>query len=303
MDKFREFVIARADTQRMQRIRLHDRFVEFQSTIEKIADGKDIWSLKEMEEEKHKILSAFAAQPSTTHHVERGVKLGAFAQKTGKQEMKVSMHVMASNPFREFTKKEFEEQDNDDNDDDDDEEEHPERMTVKVKRLSPRQLIMELEKRCTELRLQKLEMMKSDILAYNERKKKVAKAISVKEMTYLAERSMEKKFSLMENKEPREIEFRYEKIEGWDVPARCKGKVVFSKLKKDLHTEDLQKELQHREDMPAVPKTNFTILKRQLIENEKRLLRERNPTADETEIEVMAKVFSPQCPDALFTIE
>jgi hypothetical protein len=79
--------------------------------------------------------------------------------------------------------------------------------------------------------------------------------------------------------------------------------VVFSKLKKDLHTEDLQKELQHREDMPAVPKTNFTILKRQLIENEKRLLRERNPTADETEIEVMAKVFSPQCPDALFTIE
>jgi hypothetical protein len=40
-----------------------------------------------------------------------------------------------------------------------------------------------------------------------------------------------------------------------------------------------------------VPKTNFTILKRQLIENEKRLLRERNPTADETEIKVMAKCF------------
>jgi hypothetical protein len=95
----------------------------------------------------------------------------------------------------------------------------------------------------------------------------------------------------------------YQQDGGWDVPARCKGKVVFSKLKKNLHTEDLQKELQHREDMPAVPKTNFTILKRQLIENEKRLLRERNPNADETKIKVMAKVFTPQCPDALFTIE
>jgi hypothetical protein len=90
---------------------------------------------------------------------------GAFAQKTGKQEMKVSMHVMASNPFREFTKKEFEEQDNDD---DDDEEEHPETMTVRVKQLSPRQSIMEVEKQCAKLRLQKLEMMKPDIVAYNE---------------------------------------------------------------------------------------------------------------------------------------
>jgi hypothetical protein len=98
----------------------------------------------------------------------------------------------------------------------------------------------------------------------------------VKEMTYLAERSMEKKFSLLENKEPREIEFRYEKIEGWDVPTRCTGKVVFSQLKKDIHFEDLKKELQHREDMPAVPKINFTILKRQLIENEKDALTEKS---------------------------
>jgi hypothetical protein len=57
-----------------------------------------------------------------------------------------------------------------------------------MKRLSQRQSIMEMEKRCVELRLQKLEMMKPDIVAYNERRKKVANAISVKEMTYLAER-------------------------------------------------------------------------------------------------------------------
>jgi hypothetical protein len=62
--------------------------------------------------------------------------------------------------------------------------------------------------------------------------------------------------------------------------------VEFSKLKKDLHTEDLQKELQHIEDMPAVPKINFAILKQQLIKNEKKLLQERNPTADETEIKL-----------------
>jgi hypothetical protein len=48
----------------------------------------------------------------------------------GKQELKVLLHVMASNPFREFTRKEFEEQLNDDDDDDDEEREM---MTMKVK--------------------------------------------------------------------------------------------------------------------------------------------------------------------------
>jgi hypothetical protein len=61
--------------------------------------------------------------------------------------------------------------------------------------------------------------------------------------------------------------------------------------------------LQDTSGLPAVPKINFTILKRQLMENEKKLLRQRNPIANETEISVMAKVFAPQCPDALFTIE
>ena len=37
----------------------------------------------EMGGEIHKILSAVSAQPSTTRHVERGVKLGAFARKEG----------------------------------------------------------------------------------------------------------------------------------------------------------------------------------------------------------------------------
>ena len=296
LEKFRSFVMARADTQCMQRIRIHQRFVEFMSTIEKISDGKDIWSLEEMAGEKQKILLTFAAQPSTTHHVERGVKLGAFARKTGKQEMKVSMHVMASNPFREFTRREFENPDNEDDD------EQQDTMKVKVKRLTARQSILEMEKRCGQLRLEKLEKMKPDVKAYNERRKKIANAISVKEMTYLAERSLEKKISLMQNKEPREIEFRYEKIDGWDIPPRCDGRVVFSDLRKGLHLEDLKKELQYREDMPTVPQPTFRIFVKQLVENEKRLLRERNPTAKEEEIDVMGKVFTPQCPEALFKI-
>jgi len=65
-------------------------------------------------------------------------------------------------------------------------------MTIKVKCLSPQLLIMEMDKRCANLRLRKQKMLKPDIMAYNERKKIVAKAIYVKEMTYLAEQSMEK---------------------------------------------------------------------------------------------------------------
>ena len=51
VEKFRAFVIARADAQRMQATQLHDQFVKFESAIEKIADTKDIWNLKELEEE------------------------------------------------------------------------------------------------------------------------------------------------------------------------------------------------------------------------------------------------------------
>jgi hypothetical protein len=37
-------------------------------------------------------------------------------------------------------------------------------------------------------------------MAYNERKKKVANAVSVKEMTYFADPTLEKRFSLMETR-------------------------------------------------------------------------------------------------------
>jgi hypothetical protein len=51
-------------------------------------------------------------------------------EKDGEAGAEVLLHVMASSPFREFTRKEFEEQLNDDDDDDDEEREI---MTMKVK--------------------------------------------------------------------------------------------------------------------------------------------------------------------------
>jgi hypothetical protein len=59
-----------------------------------------------------------AAQPSTTHHVERGVKLGNLAKRTGRQEMKVSTNVTATNAFREFSRQEYDKEDEDDADSD-----------------------------------------------------------------------------------------------------------------------------------------------------------------------------------------
>jgi DNA-binding response OmpR family regulator len=78
---------------------------------------------------KHKSFICFCR--TTVHHAscrERS-ETWAFEKKAGKQELKVLLHVMASNPFREFTRKEFEEQLNDDDDDD----EEREMMTMKVK--------------------------------------------------------------------------------------------------------------------------------------------------------------------------
>jgi hypothetical protein len=98
--------------------------------------------------------------------------------------------------------------------------------------------------------------------------------------------------------------------------ARTMAHMVLMPMKKKKKKKERKKEEEERKErrekreslqdtsgLPAVPKINFTILKQQLMENEKKLLRQRNPTANGTEISVMAKVFAPQCPDALFTIE
>jgi hypothetical protein len=108
--------------------------------------------------------------------------------------------------------------------------------------------------------------MKPDIVAYNERRKKYPRQYFC-ERNDLFGRAVDGKEVLALGKQ-RATGDRVP-VREWDVPARCTGKVVFSQLKKDIHFEDLIKELQHREDIPAVPKINFTILKRQLIENEK----------------------------------
>jgi hypothetical protein len=61
------------------------------------------------------------------------------------------------------------------------------------------------------------------------------------------------------------IDFRCDKIEGWDIPARCKGKVVVSKFKTNLQTVYLKEGLQQREDMPSVPKITLQYMARKAL--------------------------------------
>ena len=223
-------------------------------------------------------------------------KLGAFARKTGKQEIKVSLRVMASNPFREFTRKEFEKKDDEDDDEDDDE------MKVKTVRLSPREVLAQLVERCDQLRVQKLAVMTPDPAKWNERRDKAKKGLSDKDFSYLKQRSFDKKMALMQNSEPQVLRLQHEKIDGWDVPPRLDGKIVFSDLKKDHHKDALIEELRHRMALPAVERPGFLVFKKALMEHEKQLLRAEFPTADEEQIELLAKTFKPQCPGLSFVV-
>ena len=224
------------------------------------------------------------------------MKLGAFARKTGKQEIKVSLRVMASNPFREFTRKEFEKKDDEDDDEDDDE------MKVKTVRLSPREVLAQLVERCDQLRVQKLAVMTPDPAKWNERRAKATKGLSDKDFSYLKQRSFDKKMALMQNSEPQVLRLQHEKIDGWDVPPRLDGKIVFSDLKKDHHKDALIEELRHRKALPAVERPGFLVFKKALMEHEKQLLRAEFPTADVEQIDLLAKTFRPQCPGLIFAV-
>jgi hypothetical protein len=56
-----------------------------------------------MVDDKKKVLLCFAAQPPTTHHVERGVKLGAMTKSTAGKQNKLrvvsSQSIMCPNAF------------------------------------------------------------------------------------------------------------------------------------------------------------------------------------------------------------
>jgi hypothetical protein len=59
---------------------LDPRYQKFETVIEKIAEGADIWKHTDLGDARNDVLMTFAAQPSTTHHVERGVELGNFVK-------------------------------------------------------------------------------------------------------------------------------------------------------------------------------------------------------------------------------
>ena len=144
--------------------------------------------------------------------------------------------------------------------------------------------------------------MTPDPAKWNERRAKATKGLSDKDFSYLKQRSFDKKMALMQNSEPQVLRLQHEKIDGWDVPPRLDGKIVFSDLKKDHHKDALIEELRHRMALPAVERPGFLVFKKALMEHEKQLLRAEFPTADVEQIDLLAKTFRPQCPGLIFAV-
>ena len=60
--------------------------------------------------------------------------------------------------------------------------------------------------------------------------------------------------------------------------------------------------MQHRQIIPAVAKPGFLVFKKRLMEHEKQLLSAEFPTADDEQIDLLAKTFRPQCPGLIFAV-
>jgi len=67
---------------------------------------------------------------------------------------------------------------------------------------------------------------------------------------------------------------------GVDIPARLRGMVVFSDLRLNLHSEDLDLELEARQIVPHKAKITFTEKKRLLLQDERQRWMESNPDED-----------------------
>jgi hypothetical protein len=52
----------------------------------------------------------------------------------------------------------------------------------------------------------------------------------------------------------------------------------------------------------SIARAGFLAFKKALMEHEKQLLRVKFPTADEEQIELLAKTFRPQCPGLSFVV-
>jgi hypothetical protein len=63
---------------------------------------------------------------------------------------------------------------------------------------------------------------------------------------------------MFKKREIRQAKSKKEMTEGWDVPPRLQGKIVFSYLRKAHHKEALITELTKREALPSTHNPSFT---------------------------------------------
>lgn len=293
-------------------VQRHGKFQLLKEDIKAIANGADIWNDDQHKKIRIRALQHFAAQPSTTHHVERGVKLGARAKQTGKSEMKTSINVLASNAFREFSRIPYEDIEGKDDDDDGETDQEGAEDLDKDKRKRIRSTI----RKDLKMIVEKVDELNFRTGGYNlmegapqeaidQRKKfeqDVSEAVVKRDQQYLASRSTAKLLAVYQEDAVGEPELNIEKRTGWDLAPEVDGKIRFGNLRAKHHTKDLLDELRKREDMPSTtPAPTFTILKERLKANERKLLKEQNKELSDKDLDELVKYFTPQS-DALFSI-
>ena len=280
--------------------------------ILKVAQGADIWNDQLHWQARKKVVFELAAQPSTTHHVERGVKLGALAKSTGKKETCVSIHVMASNFYREFQPNEDSAKEEQDIREDDEEEQEAEAaddngeeyviIRKKRKRVGTRRRLEIMLER-VELLRDKVNKNKGDlgVEEYNKREKEIREAVTHKMESYLTQRSCTKHADLLDNSEEGERTLMVESMTGWDVAPVIEGKVTFADLRKARDQQDVIKELTSRGAMLPEGYT-YKKLVDKLKDHEYERLRalEGLRGVPNAQVKKMAKHFKFMCTERVF---
>ena len=274
-----------------QKIRDSQLFQENKMLIVKVARGSDIWNDANCIADKKYVLKRFAAQPSTTHHVERGVKFGAHLASTNRSELKVAQYAMASNGFKGEAPLEIREDDLDDMDE--------KRSRRGDTRGLPKLNDMEKNVRDITQKLSGVTLRFESATKYVERREELKQLWTDKSETFLAKRSDDKKNSVVSRlhgvDENAESSNQWERETGWDKQPRVIGKIAFGDLRKDAHKGDIIVEL--RERMPNTPidnDWNYTQLKKQLQEHVMNEITTEHPTLKPSEVKDMAKSFKPK---------
>ena len=288
-------------------IRASCHYVDNLALLSAISQGQlDLWKDEAaaaggvLQDHKMVVLMKYAAQPSTTHHVERGVKFGRQLAKSGRSEKKISQYAMAANNFKqEAIINSLEQQEIDEED------EEQKRQRTGTGRGLPK--LQQMSDIVVELANQKAQLLRVDEGAtYNSMRNRIRKALHEDEASYLKIRSEQKRTDLLTKvMKNRGTQYAIESIEGWDVTPRVKGMTVFSDLRKNNHIGDLITELllwvdPNHWNGVSLRTLNFTQLRKLLQDHVVNELKQQNPQLDEEAIKKMSKTFKKRCPDDIF---